>query len=474
VKVAIIGAGPAGLTAAYQLSKHKEITLDIYEAGAAVGGLSKTISLWGYKVDLGPHRFFSSDQRVNKLWLEIAGDDYLMVNRLTRIYYKDNFFDYPLSPWNALSNLGLFEATYCVFSYLKTQLKPLPENGDFESWVSNRFGKRLYEIFFRSYSEKLWGIPCHELDADFAAQRIKKLSLYETIKNAFFGSKQQEHKTLVDQFAYPKEGTGMIYDRMINKAVTNGVIIHLQTPVQEVLVRNGRAYGLVFNDGKTRLYDHIISTMPLTQLVKRMDGMKPSIIAKSKQLTYRNTLLVYLHIDSSDLFPDNWLYIHSNKLRMGRITNFRNWVPQLYSNQSGSVLSVEYWCNKEDDLWQAAEEDIIKLATKELRENGLIKDQKILSGKVYPIPKCYPVYKKGYREILEPIERELSKIKGLSVIGRYGAFKYNNQDHSILMGILAAENIVKASTHDLWGINTDYDSYQEQSTITESGLIIDQ
>jgi protoporphyrinogen oxidase len=467
--VAVIGAGPAGITAAYELAKGGA-QVEVFEAGPSVGGMAKTIDLWGQKVDIGPHRFFSSDTRVNELWLEVAGRDYEMVDRLTRIYYKGSFFFYPLKALDALKNLGLWEAGVCTLSYGKEKVAPTEQDGTFESWVVSRFGRRLFEIFFKTYSEKLWGISCKELDADFAAQRIKKLSLFEAIKNAVFGGKGNKHKTLVDQFAYPTGGTGMIYERMAQKVVALGGQVHLKRPVERVIVENGRVVGLELVGGETRRYDHVVSSMPLTLLVNKLDGAPEAVKASSKKLRFRNTILVYLKVDAKDLFPDNWLYVHSADLKMGRVTNFRNWVPQLYGNESSSILALEYWCYDQDEMWSWPEEKLVALAKDEIRKTGLVKDAPISAGHVYKIPRCYPVYERGYKENLRPVEEYLKTVPGLTPIGRYGAFKYNNQDHSILMGLLAAENLLEQSGHNLWDINTDYESYQESSVITKTGL----
>lgn len=468
-KVAVIGAGPAGITAAYQLAK-AGVEVDLYEAGSKVGGLAKTIDLWNQKVDLGPHRFFSSDNRVNKLWLEVADGQYDMVDRLTRIYYKKKFYYYPLKPFDALKNLGVIEAASCVVSYGKERLAPTKEDGSFENWVVGRFGRRLFEIFFKTYSEKLWGISCKELDADFAAQRIKKLSLFEAIKNAFLGGKGNKHKTLVDQFAYPKGGTGMIYENMERYINSNKGKVLLNTPVKRVLTTNGTADAIELEDGSVKKYDHVISSMPISLLVTRLPEVPEKIREAANTLKFRNTILVYLNVHATELFPDNWLYVHSSDLKMGRLTNFRNWVPELYGNEKTSIMVLEYWCYDHDAMWVEKDENLIELAKKELRATGLIKDAKISDGMVHRIHRCYPVYDNGYKDRLKPVESYLSSIKNLSVIGRYGAFKYNNQDHSILMGLLAAENILEGKNHNLWDINTDYEDYQESSVITKTGL----
>ncbi len=470
MKVAVIGAGPAGITAAYVLTK-RGISVDLYEASDEVGGMSKTIDLWNQKVDIGPHRFFSNDLRVNELWLEVAGEDYEMVDRLTRIYYKKKFFYYPLKPFNALFNLGPIKAAICLGSYVLERLKPTPQDGSFENWVTSRFGRRLFEIFFKTYSEKLWGISCKELDADFAAQRIKKLSLFSAIINAFLGGRGNKHKTLVDQFAYPTEGTGMIYKRMAEYIQANGGQVHMKCPVKQVHTEQQVAKALTLEDGTYKTYDHIISSMPLTLLVNRLNEAPAPVKEAVNSLKFRDTVLVYLKVESTDTFPDNWLYVHSPDLRMGRVTNFRNWVPQLYGEEKSTILVLEYWCYRDkDEFWKWEDERLIDLAKKEIRATGLIGKSDISAGHIYRIPRCYPVYNQGYKERLEPVVDYLKTVKNLSVIGRYGAFKYNNQDHSILMGLLAAEGLATGKATNLWDINTDYDTYQEASVITKTGL----
>ncbi len=469
MKIAVIGAGPAGMTTAYELAKQTS-SVDVYEASGSVGGLAKSIGLWGQTVDIGPHRFFSNDRRVNEVWLEVVGKDYAMVDRLTRIYYKNKFFHYPLKPFDALKNLGLWEATRCMLSFFSEKVVATRQDNSFETWVTSRFGKRLFQIFFKTYTEKLWGIKCSELDADFAAQRIKKLSLWEAVKNGLVGGKGNKHKTLVDQFAYPLGGTGMVYQRMADVVTSKGGKILLNTPVQRVITENGKVKGLQTEDGVIHEYDFIVSSMPMTHLVSRLEDVPQQILALNKKLKFRNTILVYLNVQATDLFPDNWIYVHNSDMLSGRITNFRNWVPDLYGTSKSSIMALEFWCYDNDDIWTWKDERLIELAKKELESTGLIPAGKISDGKVYHIPRCYPVYDNGYKENLKPVENFLSSIENLLVIGRYGAFKYNNQDHSILMGLMASENILKGTKHNLWEINTDYDSYQESSVITATGL----
>jgi len=461
MKVGVVGAGPAGITAAFELVK-RGVEVEVFECAAQVGGLARTITLWGHKVDLGPHRFFSKDQRVNAVWHGVVGPDYRMVDRLTRIYYDGKFYDYPLRPANALRNMGWGNALSCLASYgwqKVRNLGPTRPRATFEDWAVAAFGRKLFGMFFRSYSEKLWGIGCDELDADFAAQRIKRFSLGAAVLGAI-GLDQSTHRTLVGRFAHPLGGSGMVCERMAAQVAAAGGRVHLSTPVVG-LGPDGRS--LLLADGSGRRFDHIVSTMPLTSLVKSAPGLPADVAEAADKLTYRSTVLVYLRVASPALFPDQWLYIQSPELRVGRITNFRNWAPEPAEDSTDTVLAMEYWCDQADAVWADADAGWIAAATAELRQTGLHAGAEVLDGHVVRLPACYPVYRCGYRQWLAPVVAFLrERLPHVSAIGRYGAFKYNNQDHSILMGILAAENIAAGATHDLWGINTDYGSYQEE------------
>jgi protoporphyrinogen oxidase len=467
-RIAVIGAGPAGLSAAYQLqSKGESVTL--FESASAVGGMASSFSIWGQTVDYGPHRFFSSDPRVNRFWLDAVDGKYEMVNRLTRIYYRGKFFDYPVKAVNALRGLGIIEAIRCVSSYVKARFLPAKDESTFEDWVSNRFGFRLYSIFFKAYSEKLWGVSCRDLDADFAAQRIKKLDLLETIKSAVFTKKTRKHRTLVDEFAYPVGGAGAPYENLARKFTSANGILRLCSPVDAVVPRRDGIVEVHLPGGEVEQFDHVISTMPITKLLSRLDAPE-DVVRHASKLRFRNTILVYLRVSNSKLFPDQWIYVHSPDLLTGRITNFGNWVKGIRGNETDSILCLEYWCYDEDDIWQESEESLVSRARDELYGTGLVQNGSVLDGTVRRVPKCYPVYSSGYRTHLKPVEQYLSSVPGLTPIGRYGAFKYNNQDHSILMGLLAAENLLTNAGNDLWSINTDYE-YQESSRITATGLV---
>lgn len=469
MKIAIIGAGVAGMTTAYCLTK-KNQKVDVYEASSKIGGLAASFDLWNQKVDIGPHRFFSSDKRVNELWLEVVGNDYLIVNRLTRIYYKNKFFKYPLRIANTIHGLGLTEAMRCAVSYFYAKARFNETDKSFESWVKQKFGKRLFSIFFKAYTEKLWGIDCKDLDSDFAAQRIKGLSLFEAIKSAMLDGRRNKHKTLIDQFAYPTGGSGMVYERMARYIESAGNNVYLNTPVFRIVNRGDTVTGLELGDGTFVEYDYVVSTMPYTLMVKGLSNIPTTIRCMVEQLRFRNTVIVYLLIDSIELFPDNWIYVHSPDLKMGRITNFRNWAPQLYNDEKKSILAIEYWCDEGSDMWELSDEKFIALASSEIHSTKLVEPERIEDGFVYRVSKSYPVYHKGYKDVVRSIDGYLSSIQNLCAIGRYGAFKYNNQDHSILMGLLAAENITEKTKHKLCNVNSDYETFQESFIITDTGL----
>jgi protoporphyrinogen oxidase len=466
-RVAVIGAGPAGLAAAYKLQT-SGVPVTLFEASPQVGGMAKSFELWGQIVDLGPHRFFSSDPRVNKFWLESVDNEYVMVNRLTRIYYKGKFYSYPIQASNALRNLGVIEACKCVLSLIKVKFLPKKDDSKFDSWVSNRFGERLFKIFFKSYTEKLWGIQTSELDAEFAVQRIKKLSLVEAIIGSLSTKRRKKHRTLVDEFAYPVLGAGHVYNKLAAKFISAGGELHLNAPVVEIKIGMNSVY-IEAQSGLNGDFKHVISTMPLNTLISKIEA-PIDIKEKSNLLKFRNTILVYLKVKGKNPFPDQWIYVHAQDLLTGRITNFKNWTKTINQGQVENIICLEYWCYDSDDIWIQKDSEIINLATAELYATNLVSTGSICEGYVRRVAKCYPVYNSGYKDLLEPIQNYLRKIDRIIPIGRYGSFKYNNQDHSILMGLVAAENLLTGESTDLWAINTDYE-YQESARITSTGLV---
>ncbi|MCX8480926.1 MAG: NAD(P)-binding protein, partial [Sediminibacterium sp.] len=465
-----MGGGAAGATAAYCLTKNSKLSLTLIEKSNRIGGMAASFELFNQIVDIGPHRFFSTDRRVNTLWLEVVEKDYKMVNRTTRILYQKKFFDYPLKPFDALIKLGVFKTIQCIGSYLYYKIFPHKANHTFEGWVTNRFGKKLYKTFFKSYTEKLWGIPCTELNAEFAQQRIKKFSLGAAIISAF-KLNNNKHKTLVDQFAYPIKGTGSVYEKMMNIAQSKGLNYKPNCTIKTIEKIN-TYWQITFSNGEIERYENIISSMPITDLLQILPAVPQHILNATKQLKFRNTIIGYVHIKQTNLFKDQWLYIQEENIKTGRITNFNNWVKDiLFENHTGTILALEYWCYETDNIWQYTETQLQKIAIEDLLKCGFIKNETdVLAFKKIQIPKCYPVYDNNYKPYLDEIISYLKTIENLQLIGRYGSFKYNNQDHSILMGYLAAENIINNSNHNLWDINTDYE-YQESSKITETGLV---
>lgn len=460
----VIGAGPAGLACAVKLAE-AGVPVQVFEASPHVGGLARSFELWGQTVDVGPHRFFSSDRIVNEHWRRFVGDQFTLVNRLTRIFYKGRFFKYPIQPLDAFRNLDLLDVARSVASYGRQRLLPIRDPRTFEEWVTNRFGKHLFDIFFRTYTEKVWGIPCSRIDADWAAQRIKGLSLMEALKSAVLGNRAG-HKTLVDQFAYPDGGAGVVYRRQAELVRAHGGQVHLQRPVRQVLLDEaGGARGLLLADGERVEAHHVVSTMPLTQMVKGLPDVPADVKAACDQLYFRNTVLVYLEVDHPEVFPDNWIYVHAPEVQHGRITNFRNWSPSLYGEARSTILCMEYWCFERDPLWKQDDAQLAALAEQELRRIALLKPgMRVARTHVLRVPRSYPVYETGYAEPLARVQAHVNAIPRLLAVGRYGAFKYNNQDHSILMGLLAAAEILTGRPQGLWDVNTD-SAYQESAEV---------
>lgn len=468
-KIAIIGSGPAGLTAAYEISKNSNFSCTVFEKSSYVGGMARSFNLFDQIVDIGPHRFFSNDPRVNKIWLEVVGNEYKMVDRTTRIFYKNKFFHYPLKPVNALSNLGVLSTFLCISSYFYYKLFPIKDVDTFEAWVTNRFGKKLYDIFFKSYTEKLWGIPCDKLTSDFAKQRIKKFSLGEAILSSLKFNRKK-HKTLVDQFAYPLKGNGYVYEKMKDRVLENNGEILFATNILSIELTDENKY--IIDYGNTKLeFDYLISSMPIDNFFKLFNKSTKQLLDSIDKLTFRNTIVVYVKIKQENLFIDQWLYVQDKNILSGRITNFNNWIPEIVNHNSGTLLALEYWCFDNDKIWNCQMDEIRKTVTNDLLNCSFIKQgEDIVGVEVVKVPKCYPVYKEDFKEHLDSIIQFSKSIPNLQLIGRYGSFKYNNQDHSILMGYLAARNILLNETNDIWEINTDYE-YHESSTITATGLV---
>lgn len=460
--IVIIGAGPAGIACAYELTKNGYPVI-LCEASDTVGGMSRSITLWGRKVDLGPHRFFSKQPEVLGFFQEILKDDIRKVNRKTRIYYREKFFNYPLKIGDLLTGLSLTESLKISWFYFMERLKPKKTPTNFEEWVIQRFGKKLYEIFFKTYSEKLWGLPCTEIDTDWAAQRIKNLSLLQAVMAAFLPNIKRKHKSLTDSFFYPVGGTGTLYEKAATEIIKRGGEILLNTFVNKVNLSADftKVESVEISNGSRIETDIIVSTMPITSLIRSITSMGNLAFDAAANLSFRNTILVYLEVDHANLFPDNWIYVHSKKVKHGRITNFNNWGNDTIVPFKTTILCLEFWCFATETIWSYSNSDLAKMAIGELEALKLIPNNAtVLNNHVVKIPKCYPIYKTNYKNHLKIISDSVDKINGLYPIGRYGSFKYNNQDHSILMGLLLARKIVFKKPINLWEVNSDSE-YQE-------------
>ncbi len=467
--VIIIGAGPAGLTAAYELSK-RGIAGTIIECDSSIGGIARTVERDGYRFDIGGHRFFTKVSEIDRLWDEMLKEPMLRRPRMSRIFYGGKFYDYPLKAGNALGNMGIFTAALCMASYAKARLLPIRHPANFEQWVTNQFGARLFNMFFKSYTEKVWGCPCSNIGADWAAQRIKGLSLGGAVRNALFGtSKKNAVKTLIDEFKYPRLGPGQLWEACANTLAERGWEIQMQTRVIGVDISDGAVRAVRVRDRQgvetTHEADTVFSSMPLRELLGAMMPKPPAQIADAaSQLSYRDFLTVALVIDQPDVFPDNWIYIHSPDVRVGRIQNFGNWSPEMVPDAKTSCLGMEYFVFEGDDLWKSDDTALVSLAFGELQRIGLAKGN-LVKGFVVRVPKAYPVYDPGYSERLDLIRLWLkSNVDGLYCIGRNGQHRYNNQDHSMATALIAARNVALGESRDPWAVNEDAEYHEIAET----------
>jgi protoporphyrinogen oxidase len=471
--VVIIGAGPAGLTAAYELVK-RGVKPTVFEADSVVGGISRTVERDGWRFDIGGHRFFTKVDEVERLWHEILPDeDFLSRPRMSRIYYNGKFFDYPLKASNALKNLGVLEALRCVLSYVWARVRPPKDQTKFEGWVAARFGYRLYRIFFKTYTEKVWGVPANEIQADWAAQRIKSLSLGKAIVNSLLPKRGQTDITsLIEEFQYPKHGPGMMWERCHELVEAGGGRVVVDSPVSAIHHEDGRVAGVTVQgaDGPERVAcDYVVSTMPIGLLVKAMDPPAPeAVLAAAQGLTHRDFLTVALVVPDDAAFPDNWIYVHEPGVRLGRIQNFGSWSPYMVKD-GFTCLGLEYFVFEGDDLWTMADDDLIALGTSELRKLGLLKGDNVGAGYVVRMPKAYPVYDDTYQANVDVLREWLSTAAPNAFpVGRNGMHRYNNQDHSMLTAMLSVENILGAD-HNVWEVNVDDEYHEERSSKPSTG-----
>ncbi len=471
--VAIIGAGPAGLTAAYLLSK-KEVDVTVLEADPVyVGGISRTATYKDFHFDIGGHRFFSKSKAVEDLWAEILPNDMLQRPRSSRIFYGGKFFAYPLKPFEALTKLGIFKSILCVFSWLKARLLPVRNPRNFQDWVSNQFGRRLFNTFFKSYTEKVWGMNCKDISADWAAQRIKGLSLGSAIRNALFPQRQPKDrskviKTLINSFKYPRKGPGMMWEACAEKVQQMGGDLEMGCKVTGCAYNEQtRTWTVQFRDRAGREQaleaEHVISSAPMRELIR---GLTPAVSEQAQtaaaSLKYRDFITVMLILKERDMFSDNWIYIHDPSVKVGRIQNFRSWSPEMLPDTERACYGLEYFCFEHDGLWDSTDDDLLKLAERELRKIGLAQEGDVMDGCVVRQKKAYPVYDDDYAQHVDTIREELeTRYPNLHLVGRNGMHKYNNQDHAMMTAMLCAENILAdTKLYDLWQVNGDAEYHE--------------
>ncbi|MEQ1725463.1 MAG: NAD(P)/FAD-dependent oxidoreductase [Sphingopyxis sp.] len=482
--VAIIGAGPAGLTAAYLLTKQGYKVTVIEKDERYVGGISRTVEHQGFRFDIGGHRFFSKAKEVVDLWNEILPDDFIQRPRMSRIYYEGKFYSYPLRAFEALFNLGIIRSTLCMLSYAKAKLFPNAQIRSFEDWTVNQFGHKLYSIFFKTYTEKVWGMPCDAMSADWAAQRIKGLSLgaavLDGLKRSLGLNKKpndgMETKTLLETFRYPRQGPGMMWDAARDFVVAGGNHVLMGHSFKQLTEdqRTGR-WKLTASkaDGSSVTINaaHVISSAPMRELAARIHPL-PATLPQASELKYRDFLTVALMIKSDDLFPDNWIYIHDSKVKVGRVQNFRSWSPEMVPDPSIACVGLEYFCFEGDGLWSMDDAGLIALATSEMALLGLCNAADVVGGAVVRQEKAYPVYDDSYAANTQAIRGELeARYPSLHMVGRNGMHRYNNQDHAMMTAMLTVKNIVAGTrVYDIWGVNEDAEYHESGSEGEKAAL----
>ena len=482
--VFVIGAGPAGLTAAYLLTKANVPTTVVEADPVYVGGISRTVNYSGFLFDIGGHRFFSKSKEVVDLWHELLPDDFIDRPRLSRIYYDGKHYSYPLKAFEALGNLGVVESTMCVMSYAYRQAFPNANPESFRDWVSNQFGDRLFSIFFKTYTEKVWGMPCEEISADWAAQRIKGLDLWSAMANALRRSMNTTPsvkdgdkviKTLIESFQYPRRGPGMMWDAAAAKVVAQGGVIHMGHRLESLRWNEPAGLWTITArcDEGERVFTakHVISSAPIRELMTSIEPRPVSTPAAAK-LRYRDFITVALIVDKPDLFPDNWIYIHEPSVRVGRIQNFRSWSPEMVPDDRLSCLGLEYFCFEGDGLWTSADEDLIALAKRELAAIGLASEDEVKDGCVVRQKKAYPVYDDEYKMHIDTIREDIAAhYPTLHLVGRNGMHKYNNQDHAMMTAMLTVKNILAGEpVYDVWNVNEDAEYHEAGVSSAEEAL----
>jgi protoporphyrinogen oxidase len=469
VGTAVLGAGPAGLTAAWVLAR-RGVPAVVFEADGDVGGIAKTVEFNGYRFDLGGHRFFTKLKPIERLWERMLGDDFLTRSRMSRIYYRGTFFSYPLQARDVLRGLGIIESARCIASYVSGQMRLLRgEPRTFEEWVAGKFGKRLYDIFFRTYTEKVWGVPGSQIGAEWAAQRIRNFSLGMAIRDAV-GLRRAHATTLIEEFRYPRLGPGQMWRAFARKLRAEGIPVQLNRRCTSIRHDGNRVTSVVIGangDQTEHPVDAVLSTMGLQELIRTLDPPPPqAVLDAAESLKYRELCLVAIVTDEPEPFPDNWIYLHDPGSRAGRVQNFGAWSEDMVVPGT-TCLGVEYFCDEGDEVWELSSDAAVKLAVEELDAIGLVNKDHVLDGVKIRVPGAYPVYDADYQAHVATIRGYLSTLENLQTCGRNGLHHYNNQDHSMWTAILAALNLVDGGKYDVWAVNVEAEYHEEGEVVDE-------
>ncbi|MCP4694238.1 MAG: NAD(P)-binding protein [Desulfobacterales bacterium] len=463
----VLGGGPAGLAAALELTGNGVTNILVIDRNENVGGLSRTEVYDGSRFDIGPHRFFSKSPEINNLWRDTLGSDFKPVDRTTRICYKNAYFNYPIKLLDVLTKMGPGESFQAMLSFVAAKLNKKREAVTFEDWITDKFGRKLFETFFKTYTEKVWGIPCNQIGAEWAAQRIKGLDVIEVLRNALFGMGRRQVKTLVEQFDYPVNGAGQMYEAMCDKVAARGADIMLNTRVVGINQKDDavESIDVAHSDGQRERItaNRFFSSIPLTHVFDMLSPAEPDSISRAVEaLYYRDHITVNLLVEGADLFPDQWIYIHSPEVQTARLANYNNFSRRMAGSENKTGLSVEYFVFQHEDLWKQPDEALKILAVEELERLKLLKKSAVEKAWVVRETECYPTYYLGFQEHYDLLKSRLGRFTNLVQIGRGGLYKYNNQDHSIMSGLLAARNYLKlpGSPYNLWEINVDAEYHE--------------
>lgn len=457
--VVIIGAGPAGLTAGLELARTKSFSVTVLERDSVVGGIAKTVEYKGCRFDIGPHHFITESEKILQWWQAIMEGDFHKHKRFTRIHYRKRFFYYPLEPMNALFGLGFYECTLSILSYLRYRLFPIKKVVSFQDWVTNRFGYRLFTHFFKTYTEKVWGISCTELSADWAAQRIKTFSLSKAIFYAFFGRffKKNKPRTIRDDFYYPSFGSGALWERVAGKIIEHDdtefklshEVVHIEHDHQSIVAVSTKKNKQIKEHAAqalTRYHaDYFLSTMPLRALILAMDPLPPTMIVQAaRALRYRGLITINLIVNNPKINPDHWLYVHDKELHAGRVGNSNNFSPYMVDDPTKhSAISLECFCYTEDPFWYTSDKELLAIGKQELSYLGFAKPEDVLDGMILRTPEAYPVYDAHYQEHLTTVLQYLARFSNLQLMGRNGLHQYNNMDIAMLSALAAVDKVLE-------------------------------